>query len=282
MANDNQVGFYGVGVGWGLTMDVSSNGAVSIPHNLSVGNTGDGAQNVALSVTSGPGAAICAISQTGTAVRAVSSNGTGLWVGGSAQVVGDLDISGSIVGGGKQFKIDHPLDPENRYLAHTSVESSERLTCYSGNVVLDDDGGATVRLPDWTEALVNDFRYQLTCIGRSEPVYVSQEVTDGSFTIAGGTAGLKVSWQLTGVRQDAWAQANELVVEEDKAEAERGYYRHPEAFGHGLERSVHWPTNEELIRQHPRTAQHFVRGQALQNAERVAAQEARRGRSAER
>ena len=282
MANDSEVGFYGVGVGWGLKMNVTSNGAVSIPNNLSVGNTGDAANNIALSVTSGPGGAICAISQTGTAMRAVSSNGTGLWVGGFTELTGDVDITGRLVGGGKQFKIDHPLDPENRYLAHMSIESSEQLTCYSGNVVLDDDGAAEVRLPDWTEALVTDFRYQLTCISRSEPVYISREVTDGNFAIAGGTAGLKVSWQLTGVRHDVWAQANELVVEEDKAEAERGYYRHPEAFGHGLERSVHWPRNEELIRQHPQTAQHFVRAQALKNAERVAAQAARRDRTAER
>jgi hypothetical protein len=282
MANDSEVGFYGVGVGWGLKMNVTSNGAVSIPNNLSVGNTGDAANNTALSVTSGPGGAICAISQTGTAIRAVSSNGTGLWVGGFTQLTGDVDITGRLVGGDKQFKIDHPLDPENKYLSHTSIESSEQLTCYSDNVVLDDDGRAEVRLPDWMEALVTDFRYQLTCISRSEPVYIAREVTDGSFAIAGGTAGLKVSWQLTGVRHDVWAQANELVVEEDKAEAERGYYRHPEAFGHGLERSVHWPRNEELIRQHPRTAQHFVRAQALMNAERVAAQAARRGRPAER
>ena len=91
-----------------------------------------------------------------------------------------------------------------------------------------------------------------------------------------------MSWQLTGVRQDAWAQANELVVEEDKPESERGYYQHPEAFGHGLERSIHWPRNETLIREHPRTAQRFVRAEAERHALRLQAQAQRRSGQAER
>ena len=269
--------------GWLLRLAVDGEtGAVSIPNHLAVGNTSDASNNVALSATSGPGTAICAISQSGMAIRALSNTGTSLWVGGLTELLGDVHVTGQLTAGGKQFLIDHPLDPDNRYLAHTSVESSEQLTCYSGTVVLGEDGTAEVRLPDWTEALVTDFRYQLTCIGRSEPVYIAREVADGSFAIGGGTAGLKVSWQLTGVRQDAWAQANELVVEEDKPESDRGYYRHPEAFGHGLERSIHWPRNETLIREHPRTAQHFVRAEAERHALRLQAQAQRRSGPVER
>jgi hypothetical protein len=103
-------------------------------------------------------------------------------------------------------------------------------TVYSGNVELDDAGCATVELPDWMEALNTDFRYQLTCIGAAAPVYVAREVSGGSFAIAGGTPHLKISWQLTGVRQDPWARANPLVVESTKDVEEQGAYLHPEVF----------------------------------------------------
>jgi hypothetical protein len=70
-------------------------------------------------------------------------------------VVGILDA------GIKQFRIDHPMDPENRYLVHASVESPEMMNVYSGNATTDDDGQAVVRLPSYFEALSRDFRYQL-------------------------------------------------------------------------------------------------------------------------
>ncbi len=42
---------------------------------------------------------------------------------------------------------------------------------------------------------------------------------------------MKVSWQVTGIRQDAFAKAHPLAVEVDKAEKERGHYIHPELYG---------------------------------------------------
>ncbi len=84
----------------------------------------------------------------------------------------------------------------------------------------------------YAEALNRTFRYQLTAIGRSAPgLYIAEEVTDGRFLIAGGEPGTKVSWQVTGVRQDAWAQANRIEVEPVKSGAERGTYLHPELYG---------------------------------------------------
>ena len=56
---------------------------------------------------------------------------------------------------------------------------------------------------------------------RAAPVYVAQEVCDDAFSIAGGAAGMKVSGQLTGVRNDASAQANPLVVEQEKQDDEK-------------------------------------------------------------
>lgn len=141
----------------------------------------------------------------------------------------------------KFFVIDHPLDPANSYLVHGSVESSEQVNLYTGNVVLDDNGEAVVTLPNWVAALNEDFRYQLTPIGGAAAVYVAREVSQGSFTIAGGSPGLKVSWQLVGRRKDTWAQAHPLVVEQEKPAQDKGRYRHPELVGQGADKGISRP-----------------------------------------
>jgi hypothetical protein len=158
--------------------------------------------------------------------------------GPAASFTGSVDVTGDFTATAKSFVIDHPLDPAGKYLAHVSVESSEQANLYSGNVVLDDNGEAVVSLPAWAEAINEDFRYQLTCVGRAAPVYVADEVAGNEFRIAGGVAGLKVSWQLTGIRKDAWAKAHPLVVEQDKPEADQGYFRHPELFGSDQQHSI--------------------------------------------
>jgi len=125
---------------------------------------------------------------------------------------------------------------------HASVESSEMVNIYSGNVTLDNKGEATVQVPAWLETLNGDFRYQLTCIGGFAPVYIAEEIGHGQFKVAGGKAGMKVSWQVTGVRQDAFARAHPLQVEVEKPANERGYYVHPELYGAGKEKSILWAT----------------------------------------
>jgi hypothetical protein len=128
----------------------------------------------------------------------------------------------------KPFTIDHPLDPENKYLVHTSVESSEMKNVYDGVVRLDEDGQAWVELPEWFEALNGDFRYQLTAVGGSAPrLHVAEEISENRFKIAGGEEGMKVCWQVTGSRKDPWAEANPFEVEQEKREGERGRYLQP-------------------------------------------------------
>jgi trimeric autotransporter adhesin len=145
---------------------------------------------------------------------------------------GDLNVTGAITAGTKDFKIDHPLDPKNKYLYHSSVESSEMMNIYTGNATLDNGGEAVISLPKWFEAVNTDFRYQLTAIGASGPgLYVAREIANHQFSIAGGAPGMKVSWQVTGVRHDAYAKTHPLVVEVRKPEKERGSYLHPDAFG---------------------------------------------------
>jgi trimeric autotransporter adhesin len=106
-------------------------------------------------------------------------------------------------------------------------------------VQLDSNGAAVVTLPDWFSALNSDFRYQLTAIGPSKSVlYIDQEISNNQFKIGGGTARMKVSWQVTGIRQDAWANAYRIPVEENKPASSRGLYHHPELFGHHKEKGI--------------------------------------------
>jgi hypothetical protein len=106
------------------------------------------------------------------------------------------------------------------------------MNIYNGNVTLDKKGQATVKMPDYFSALNREFRYQLTAIGAPGPnLYVAQEITSNQFKVAGGKPGMKVSWQVTGVRKDAYANANRVVAVEEKKGRERGAYLHPELFG---------------------------------------------------
>jgi hypothetical protein len=159
------------------------------------------------------------------AVRGQSANGfAGLFVG-RVRVTGFLQKAG----GG--FTIDHPQDPRNKYLSHSFVESPEMLDVYSGTVTTGRSGLARVRLPAYFEALNRDFRYQLTVIGAFAQAMVSEEIRNNAFAIRTDPGGVKVCWQVTGVRKDAWAEANRVPVEEAKPKGERGRYLHPEAFG---------------------------------------------------
>lgn len=144
---------------------------------------------------------------------------------------GNVDVIGNVSKSGGSFKIDHPLDPANKYLYHSFVESPDMKNIYDGVVTLDGNGEAIVQLPPYFEALNEAFRYQLTCIGGYAPVYISQEVSNNSFRIAGGKAGMKISWQVTGSRKDAYAKAHPIIPEVEKSGDERGMYLHPSEHG---------------------------------------------------
>ena len=158
---------------------------------------------------------------TATQVFLVDGQGNGSYSG-NVQVNGNLNVGGMLSKSSGTFRIDHPLDPENKYLYHSFVESPDMKNIYDGVLTLDENGEAAVTLPDWFEALNQDFRYQLTCIGSYAPVYVASEVSGNQFRIAGGRSGLKVSWQVTGIRHDSYANSHRIQVEVDKQANEKG------------------------------------------------------------
>jgi hypothetical protein len=168
-------------------------------------------------------------SGTNYGVYGYASGGTTDWAG---YFEGDVRVTGTLVNPAPALEIDHPLDPADRYLRHPSVHSSEMKNVYDGVVVLDSAGEAWVELPAWFEALNTSFRYQLTAIGAPGPnLYIADKISGHTFRIAGGEPGMEVSWQVTGVRHDAHAEANRVEVEGHKPADERGRYLNPEAHG---------------------------------------------------
>src|SRR5512135_3439261 len=171
------------------------------------------------------------------------SFGTGL----AARFVGNVSVTGTLTKGGGGFKIDHPLDPANKYLSHSFVEAPERLNVYSGTVSTDADGVATVTLPEYFDALNTDLRYQLTVIGQFAQAIVADEVSGNQFTVRTDRPNVKVSWQVSGVRKDPFAATYPIVVDEDKPQEERGTYLHPETYGRAESEGVHYERGQQLL-----------------------------------
>jgi hypothetical protein len=158
---------------------------------------------------------------------------------GDGYFAGNLNVTGTLTKGGGSFKIDDPLDPENKYLSHSFVESPDMLNLYNGSVRRDARGEAWVTMPEYYQALNRDFQYVLTSVGSSQPrLYIAREIKGNRFKIAGGRANGKASWMVTGIRQDAWANAHRIPTEEEKPPQERGKYLHPELYGSGADKNT--------------------------------------------
>lgn len=160
--------------------------------------------------------------------------GTGNWYGVYAN--GNLGATGT-----KAFQIDHPLDPENKYLRHYALESPEVLNMYRGNVILDTNGEATVTLPDYFAAINKDFSYHLTAIGAQANAYIKEEINDQSqFKIAGGNPNQKISWQVIAERNDLYVQKNpeSIAVEIEKREYDKGLYLRPELYNQPEDKGI--------------------------------------------
>ena len=234
----NNIGVYGNGVDYGVYGVGDIGGSFS--GSVGAGGLGGGGSIVGTVATNtrigmvatadvvvGLGNLFAANQAVGLYATAGSGSGrnpTAAYFQGTVAVVGTLSKSAG------SFKIDHPLDPANKFLYHSFVESPDMLNIYSGIATLDKQGEALVKMPDWFEALNRDCRYQLTCLGQYAPVFIAEEIKNGKFTIAGGTADQRISWQVTGIRQDAYAKAHPIPVEELKGEGEKGKYLHPEVF----------------------------------------------------
>ena len=179
----------------------------------------------------------------GDDVGAASNNYAGYFAG-------DVHISGTLSKSGGSFKIDHPQDPANKYLVHSFVESPDMMNIYNGNITTDATGIATVKLPSYFDAINIDFRYQLTVIGVFAQAIVKEEISGNQFSIQTDKPNVKVSWQVTGVRNDAWAKANRIKTEVNKPAYEKGLYMHPELYGKSREMSLKTSIPHNVRAQH--------------------------------
>jgi hypothetical protein len=240
-------------------------------HGVSSRSTnGDGIHSLSQNGTGVYGSSI----DGGAAVAGQSINGYGVYASSgnsyAAYLDGKVYIRGPLQKPGGSFKIDHPLDPANKYLCHSFVESPDVKYIYDGVITLDNKGEAEIDLPDWFTALNKDYRYHLTAIGSPGPnLYIAKEISGSStddidtagstnkeynhnhssFKIAGGTSGMKVSWQVTGIRKDPWANAHRVQVEEDKPDKERGYYIYPDLYGQPTDKGMsrlHFPEDMKV------------------------------------
>jgi hypothetical protein len=158
---------------------------------------------------------------------------------------GRVAVLGALSKGGGSFKIDHPLDPENKFLYHSFVESPDMMNIYNGLTTTDSMGYATVILPDYFEALNREFRYQLTIVDDGEQLNdfvlarVVKKIDGNQFSIKTSHGNVEVSWQVTGVRKDAWAEKNRIPNSVDKTPEEKGKFLHPEEHGQPKSKGIH-------------------------------------------
>lgn len=173
----------------------------------------------------------------------------GVGVLGVGSFAGVRAVGNFLASGTKSFCIDHPFDPENRYLVHYSTESPEVLNAYSGNAMLDERGEAVVALPVYFASINKDPRYTLTAVGFAMPMlHVADEISATdlllgeragpgeevpvvTFRIAGGTPDAKVSWRVEAIRNDRWVRTHGAPEEIRKRAPERGTYQHPDLYG---------------------------------------------------
>lgn len=145
--------------------------------------------------------------------------------------------------GTKAFRIDHPLDPANKYLLHYSAESPSPQNFYVGNVITDGKGQAWVQLPDYFEEVNKNFKYQLTVVDDSASgdfvqVKVGKRIKGNRFLIMTSAPNIAVSWEVKADRNDLIVRKMKPSDVVDKVGREKGTYQHPELYGLGPEKGI--------------------------------------------
>jgi len=162
------------------------------------------------------------------------------YLGAQAGTYGVLSNGDFSATGTKAFLIDHPSDPENKFLKHFSSESNEVLNIYRGNVIFDVNGEAVVSMPDYYDLINRNPSYQLTPVGEFAQLFVKKELENGVFTIAGGSEGKKASWTIYSERNDPYLQQypEKRTVEVEKRDGQKGKYFMPQLYGKGMDKKL--------------------------------------------
>jgi hypothetical protein len=181
-------------------------------------------------------------------VAIVGSSATGSFAPDAGFFSGQITVTQGVNGSVGILQMDHPLDPANKLLQHAAVESPDMKNIYDGNITTDAAGEAVVELPEYFEALNRDFRYQLTVIGQFAQAIVANKIANNRFTVHTDKPNVEVSWQVTGIRKDAWANAHRVTVEPTKTALYQGRYLHPELYGAPEEASFEWARHPQIMK----------------------------------
>jgi len=181
-------------------------------------------------------------------VAIVGSSATGDFAPNAGYFTGQITVTDGVNDSVGVLQMDHPLDPANKLLQHAAVESPDMKNIYDGNVTTDAAGEAVVELPDYFEALNRDFRYQLTVIGQFAQAIVATKIANNQFIVHTDKPNVEVSWQVTGIRKDAWANAHRVNVEPVKTALYQGRYLHPELYGAPEESSMEWARHPQMMK----------------------------------
>lgn len=182
------------------------------------------------------------VNGVGVVGEATNISGTPYGVYGSAPApgfgiyaLGNMGASGT-----KPFRIDHPLDPENKYLLHYASESPQPQNFYNGNVVTDQNGDAWVQLPDYFEEINRDFRYQLTVVDEEDfaMARVARKIRGNRFLIKTSRPRVEVCWEVKALRNDLWVRKYGAPTVAEKDSYERGTYQHPELYEQPKEKGL--------------------------------------------
>lgn len=141
-----------------------------------------------------------------------------LWSGNDKVTV---TTAGALTAATKNFRINHPLDPDRRFLIHACLEGPEHAVYYRGQGRLR-GGHARVQLPDYFEALVRpDGRTVIvtSCCEANEPISVlaASGIVNGAFNVRAAddrNPEQLFYWEVKAVRADV----EPLETEEHKAE----------------------------------------------------------------
>jgi hypothetical protein len=243
----------GTGAGASSGLDIQGPGNVSLMRILGDGRVAIGTQNPTRRLEVRTSEITAGYFETTapfrTGVQGHAPNGHGV-VGSTAS----SDRSGVFCDGRftatgtKSFSIDHPFDPENKYLIHYCTEGPEPQNVYNGVVRTGVDGYAWIQLPDYFEEVNRDFRYQLTVVDEDEEfalAKVTKKMVGNRFQIRTNRPNVEVCWEVKAVRNDLFVRRHGAPVEVDKPEHERGKYQQPELYDQPKEKGVHYYQEHE-------------------------------------
>lgn len=166
--------------------------------------------------------------------------------------IGNLGVLGN-----KQFVIDHPLDPENKYLHHYCSEGPAPYNIYKGRVTTDQTGFAWIQLPDYYGEINRDPDYQLTVIDSGNDFVlakVTDEVQQNRFRIRTSKPNVKVCWEVKATRNDRFERAYGAPIETEKSPQEKGKYQWPKLYGKPESQGIYYDLTKQRSVNHKSNA----------------------------